>query len=81
MTHWTNKQLGAVVADTSQDFDDSRYEANMKDWLGQLNVPKVPWRVSHIGAICCALHSPVHGPQSWISQPSSLGLSSLIADG
>ena len=81
MTHRTDKQLGAMVADTSQDFDDSGYEANVEDWLGQLNVPKIPWRVSHISAICCALHPPVHGPQPGISQPSSLGLSTLIANG
>lgn len=42
-THWANEQLGAVVADASEDFDDCRDEANVEDRLGQLDVPKVPW--------------------------------------
>ena len=49
-----NEKFGAVVADTSEDLDDSRDEADVIDWLSQLNMTKIARRVCYISSICGA---------------------------
>ena len=43
-----NQELGAEEADTPQDLHDFGDEAHMKNWLGQLNMAKVPWTFGHV---------------------------------